>query len=114
MAQPQAWPPVSKNRKPRSVPTRRRGCLDRPPSRRPLRGSGGGAMIRPTSTNDLLPSERQIMVAMSDLRFGRFEFLRIEHGELILHPWPSTVRDVKFGAAPARPREQTTDFGLKK
>ena len=54
-------------------------------------------MSRPTSTRDLRPSERAFAAAMSDLGFGRFEYLRIERGELILNPWPSVVRDVKFG-----------------
>jgi hypothetical protein len=72
-------------------------------------------MIRPTSTSDLLPSERDLVAAMRDLGFGRFEFVRIEHGELILHPWPATVRDVKFGTAgAARLRERPAEFELKK
>jgi|SRR5580698_8812501 hypothetical protein len=36
-------------------------------------------------------------VAMHELGFGRFEFVRIERGELVLEPWPMTVRAVKFG-----------------
>ena len=46
---------------------------------------------RPTLTRDLLPSERRFVEAMSDVGFGRFELLRIEHGELVLDPWPITV-----------------------
>jgi len=55
-------------------------------------------MSRPTSTRDLRPSERAFAAAMPDLGFGRFEYLRIERGELILNPWPTVVRDVKFGS----------------
>jgi hypothetical protein len=29
--------------------------------------------------------------------FGRFECLQIRNGELVLDPWPKSVRDVKFG-----------------
>ena len=55
-------------------------------------------MSRPPSTRDLLPSERAFAAAMSALGFGRFEYLRIERGELVLAPWPSAVRGVKFGS----------------
>ena len=53
-------------------------------------------MIRPASTGDLLASERTFVAAMTGLGYGRFEFLRIERGELVLDPWPTVVRDVKF------------------
>ena len=52
----------------------------------------------PKSTQDLLPSERRFLDAMRQLRFGRFEFLQIRDGQLVLDPWPTTVRDVKLGA----------------
>jgi hypothetical protein len=58
-------------------------------------------MSGPRSTHDLLPSERHFVIAMSELRFGRFEFLKIEGGELVLDPWPTTRRDVKFGSPDA-------------
>ena len=54
-------------------------------------------MSRPALTRDLLPSERTFVAAVSRLGFGRFEYLRIERGELVLDPWPTAVRDVKFG-----------------
>ena len=54
-------------------------------------------MIRPASTGDLLASERTFVAAMTGLGYGRFEFLRIERGELVLDPWPTVVRDFKFG-----------------
>jgi hypothetical protein len=72
-------------------------------------------MSRPTSTRDLRPSERIFDAALHQLGYGRFEFLRIERGELILDPWPTTVRDVKFGAADATGlKEQPAEFELKK
>ncbi|MGA3028026.1 MAG: hypothetical protein ABSF98_25015 [Bryobacteraceae bacterium] len=55
------------------------------------------------STADLLPSESCFVAALQQLGFGRFEFLRIEHGALILDPWPTTVRDVKFCAKASQP-----------
>ena len=55
-------------------------------------------MSHPVSTRDLLSSERAFVAAMSGLHFGRFEYLRIEHGEIVLDPWPTAVRDVKFGS----------------
>ena len=54
-------------------------------------------MSRPIATSDLSVTERTFVAAMTRLSFGRFEFLRITGGELILDPWPTTVRDVKFG-----------------
>lgn len=60
-------------------------------------------MSRPQSTWDLSTRERSFVSAMSRMGFGRFEFLRIEKGELALNPWPTAVRDVKFGAQTSAP-----------
>jgi hypothetical protein len=69
---------------------------------------------RPTSTRDLSPVERRFVHAMNDLWFGRFEFLRIECGELVLDPWPPTVRGVKFGSGDAATGKPVLDdFELK-
>lgn len=46
-------------------------------------------MSRPISTRDLLASERTFVAAMTNLGFGRLEYLRIERGELVLNPWPA-------------------------
>ena len=71
-------------------------------------------MSRPAFTRDLRPSERGFVEAMSNLGFGRFEFLRIDRGELVLEPWPTVVRDVKFGCQdPAGTRVAPADFQLK-
>ncbi len=52
---------------------------------------------------------------MNILDFGRFEFLRIERGELVLSPWPPTVRGVKFGAADTAKRKTIPgEFELKR
>jgi hypothetical protein len=71
-------------------------------------------MSRPASTQDLLHSERTFVAAMTGLGFGRFEFLRIDRGELVLDPWPTMVRDVKFGCPdPVAGRTVPTSFQLK-
>jgi hypothetical protein len=71
-------------------------------------------MSRPASTQDLLPSERTFVAAMTRLGFGRFEFLRIDRGELVLDPWPTVVRDVKFGCQyPGAAKSVPANFELK-
>ncbi len=55
-------------------------------------------MIPPVTIEDLLPSEVAFVAAMQQLGFGRFEYLQIRGCELVLNPWPSAVRDVKFGS----------------
>ena len=51
---------------------------------------------------------------MQQLGYGRFESLRIRHGELVLDPWPTTVRSVKFGTTtPNRPAKVSDEFDLK-
>ena len=71
-------------------------------------------MSRPTSTQDLLPTERTFVAAMTNLCFGRFEYIRIERGVVVLDPWPGVVRDVKFGSHdPGAAKTLPTDFELK-
>jgi len=71
-------------------------------------------MSRPTSTGDLRPRERTFLAAMTRLGFGRFEFVRIEQGEIVLDPWPTAVRDVKFASIDqAASRAIPTEFALK-
>ena len=63
---------------------------------------------------DLRPSERQFVIAMRQLGYGRFESLQIRRGELVLQPPPTAVRSVKFGTTtPNRPDELAGDFDLK-
>lgn len=50
---------------------------------------------------------------MQSLCFGRFEFLRIERGELVLNPWPTAIRQVKFCAKIDRPDTEGEDFAVK-
>ena len=72
-------------------------------------------MSRPASTRDLLPAERTFVAAMSRLGFGRFEYLRIERGEIVLDPWPTAVRDVKFASLdhPGAAKGPPPEFELK-
>jgi hypothetical protein len=69
-------------------------------------------MSRPATTQDLLPSEATFLAAMQQLGFGRFEYLQIRGGELVLNPWPVAVRDIKFAAAAncAKPSDATSDL----
>lgn len=72
------------------------------------------ARTLPTSTRDLLPSERCFLAAMHQLGFGRFEFVQIRSGEVVLDPWPTTIRDLKFGCADSAPPAPKSDaFALK-
>ena len=72
-------------------------------------------MIQPVTIQDLLPSEVAFVVAMQQLGFGRFEFLRIDNGELVLDPWPTTVRGVKFASEdPSASRTPPGKFELKR
>jgi hypothetical protein len=34
---------------------------------------------------------------MQTIGFGRFEKLRIESGEPVVAPWPTTLREIRFG-----------------
>jgi len=72
-------------------------------------------MSKPTSTHDLRPTERAFVTAMQRLCFGRFESLGIERGELVLDPWPTMVRSVKFaGEESTVPRMSSDEFTLKR
>jgi hypothetical protein len=61
---------------------------------------------------DLLPTEAAFLAAMQRLGFGRFEYLQIRSGELVLDPWPVMVRDVKFAAGQptGKPAEPNSDL----
>jgi hypothetical protein len=68
---------------------------------------------RPTTTYDLFPSERTFLDAMRRLGYGRYESLKIHNGELVLAPWPTAIRDMKFGAQdPACEKELSSEFRL--
>jgi hypothetical protein len=72
-------------------------------------------MNRLISTSQLRSSERAFVNAMQRLGFGRFEFLRIDKGELVLDPWPTTVRGVKFATEdPSASRTPPEEFELKR
>src|SRR5690348_18195102 len=69
----------------------------------------------PATTRDLRPSERRFVSAMHQLGFGRFESLEIKGGELVLDPWPTVVRVIKFGTpAPSPQATGKEEFELKK
>jgi hypothetical protein len=67
---------------------------------------------RPTTTHDLLPLEREFLDEMRRLGHGRYESLKIHNGELVA-PWPTAIRDVKFGALyPGCDKELSSEFRL--
>jgi hypothetical protein len=70
-------------------------------------------MNRILSTTELRSSERAFLAAMQRLGFGRFEYLRIKNSELVLDPWPATVRGVKFCAKASLPDTAIAEFLLK-
>ena len=68
---------------------------------------------RPTTTCDLLPTECAFLDEMRRLGYGRYESLKIRNGELVLAPWPTAIRDVKFGAQdPGCEKELRAEFKL--
>lgn len=68
----------------------------------------------PSLSSDLTPPEQRFLAAMHALRFGRFEYIQIRGGQIVLHPWPTVVRDVKFGSAdPGAAKVPPADFELK-
>jgi hypothetical protein len=63
---------------------------------------------RPCFAGDLLPGERRFLAAMREVGFGQFEFVQIREGQIVLDPWPTAVRDVKFGADASASEERVT------
>jgi len=61
---------------------------------------------------DLLPSESTFLAAMQELGFGRFEYLQIRGGELVLDPWPTAIRGIKFATPPntGKPTEPSSEL----
>jgi hypothetical protein len=71
-------------------------------------------MTRQVSTHDLSQCERRFCLAMNELWYGRLEFVRIESGALVLDPWPTVVKGVKFASRePVTACTPPRDFELK-
>ena len=68
---------------------------------------------RPTSTTDLLPSERSLLEMIRTLGFGQIEFLGITAGEPVLDPKPTIVHALKFGVPRTSTAEAGSEFDLK-
>lgn len=73
-----------------------------------------GVVSTPCSTRELRPSERAFVTALRKLGYGRFESLQIRSGELVLEPWPRSIRAVKFASRTAQPEPSSEEFELKK
>lgn len=69
---------------------------------------------KPCFNGDLTASEQRFLAAMREVGFGRFEYVQIRKGQIILDPWPVAVRDVKFGAGAADERTARPDCQLKR
>ncbi len=69
---------------------------------------------KPCFTGDLTAPEQRFLAAMRELGFGRFEYVQIRGGEIVLDPWPVAVRDVKFGAEATDERNARPDCQLKR
>ena len=66
------------------------------------------------SADNLLRTERLIADAMRRIRFGRFESIPILRGELVLDPWPTCIRDIKFGSDDCAPMAAHEEFSLQR
>jgi hypothetical protein len=69
---------------------------------------------RPTATRDLSPCERSVVTLLQQLGFGHLESIRIRGGAVVLDPWPTVVKVLKFGAAESQHPSPSADFELKK
>jgi hypothetical protein len=64
--------------------------------------------------DELRPSERDFVIAMRQLGYGRFESLQIRRGELVLQPRPTSVQSIKFGDSTSnRPDKPSGECELK-
>jgi len=69
---------------------------------------------KPCFTGDLAPAEQRSLAAMRKIGFGRFEYVQIREGQIVLDPWPVAVRDVKFGVEATDERTTRPDCQLKR
>lgn len=69
---------------------------------------------RPRTTHELSGSECSFVRMLQDVGFGRLESLKIHNGVLVLDPWPTVVRVLKFGLADDPVPTHPADFELKK
>ena len=69
---------------------------------------------RPSSTQDLSPSERSLVRALQQLGFGHLESVKIHNGAVVLEPSPTVVRTVKFGTTETEQQSRSCDFELGK
>lgn len=67
----------------------------------------------PRFSGDLTATEQTFLAAMGAVGFGRFEYIQIRRGQIVLDPWPVAVRDVKFGAESTGDHVARPDCQLK-
>jgi hypothetical protein len=51
---------------------------------------------------------------MQAVGFGRFEYVQIRKGQIVLDPWPAAVRDIKFGGETPGERPAHLEYQLKR
>ena len=69
---------------------------------------------RPTTTLDLLPSERILISGITVLRNGRIQSIAVRNGQVLVEPFPKTIRDVKFGTIDQPHSTKSEEFALKR
>jgi hypothetical protein len=69
---------------------------------------------KPCFIGDLSAAEQRFFAAMREVGFGRFEYVQIREGEIVLDPSPVAVRDVKFGAEATDERTARAHCQLKR
>jgi len=68
-----------------------------------------------TTLEELRTNDLRLAIVMRRLGYGRFENVPIKRGRLVLDPWPTTIRTVKFGnATPNQPQSIAAGTELKK
>lgn len=67
----------------------------------------------PQTIQDLTSKEAAFLTAMQNLGFGRFEYLQIRSGEIVLSPAPVVVRDIKFATPPKPVNPAPSSSALK-
>ena len=70
--------------------------------------------FKPCLSGELTPPEQRFLVAMREIGFGRFEYVQIRSGQIVLDPWPGVIRDVKFGSQTTGGPPTLAEFQLKR
>ena len=72
------------------------------------------AHVDAKSKRDLSPAESTFLAAASEMGFGRFEGIQIRRGSLVLTPFPTAIRTLKFGSVSREGMDCAPNSNLKK